>query len=93
MQVVEDFKDRLQSFGYVEGEFAYPQMTPQEEKQSMVKHLEIFGNADKSCVAPPTEKESKRCIALVSQMLQCNSYVPDEDYNQISGVMNVINSS
>ena len=93
VQLIENHKEELVELGYVEGEFVHPMMTPQEEKLSLVKHLEIFGKASKSVLLPPDAEEKKRCARIVAQRMQANAFIPDEDYNQISGLLNVIHSS
>jgi hypothetical protein len=93
IQVIELFKERVEEFGYVEGDYAYPQMTPQVEKKSMELHLGVFGNTVRSVRDAPNEAEVNRCVALVTQKLESNVYVPDKDYNTIEGVVDVIHSS
>jgi hypothetical protein len=68
-------------------------MTPQEERLSLENHLEIFGDAVKTVEVAPSEVELERCANIVAELMNANSFVPDEDYNQLSGVLNVIHSS
>jgi hypothetical protein len=92
-QLIENHKDEIVALGYVEGEFSFPLMTPQEERLSLENHLEIFGDAVKTVEVEPSEVELERCANIVAELMNANSFVPDEDYNQLSGVLNVIHSS
>lgn len=92
-QVIEEHKDRLVNLGYEEGAFALPQMTPQEEKLSLVNHLKLFGERVRSATLVPTESELKRCSTIVASMMSANTFMPDADYRQTSGILGVIHSS
>jgi hypothetical protein len=92
-QVFEEYKDKIVRLGYNEGSMRYPTMTPAEEVISLRKHLQLFGDRVKSVKRAPTAKESKRIVAIVTQMMEPATFMPDEDYDQVSGALNVINST
>jgi V8-like Glu-specific endopeptidase len=93
VQVIELFRDKIKELGFAEGTMMYPTMTPAEEKISLRKHLQLFGDRVKSIKVTPSEVQVRRIVSLVTDMLAPAAYVPDSDYNQVSGAMNVINST
>nr|WPR18095.1 MAG: protease polymerase P70 [Chemarfal virus 35] len=92
-QVVEDFKQEIEELGYEEGQFAYPDMSPVTERKSLESHLRLFHKRTRNVSKPPTEAEMKRCTALVAQMLEPASFVPDVGYRTEAGVLDVIHST
>ena len=92
-QVFENRKSELVELGYEEGTFLYPTLSPDEEVVSLRKHLQLFGDRVKKVVKPPSDEEIKRCASLVAAKLAPAAYIPDEDYDQVSGALDVINSS
>jgi len=93
VQVIEDFKKEIEELGYEEGQFAYPDMSPVTERKSLEAHLRLFDKRVRSATKLPTEEESKRCSAIVAQMMQPASFLPDVDYRTEAGVLDVIHSS
>nr|UHS71961.1 MAG: hypothetical protein 1 [Tombusviridae sp.] len=93
VQVIEDFKTEIEGLGYEAGQFAYPDMSPLTERKSLEAHLRLFDQRVRSVTKPPTEAEMKRCSAIVGQMMQPASFLPDVDYRTESGILDVIHSS
>nr|WPR18437.1 MAG: protease polymerase P70 [Crogonang virus 88] len=93
VQVMEDFKEEIKALGYEEGLFAYPDMSPATERKSLEAHLRLFDKRVRNVAKPPTEEEMKRCSAIVGQMMQSASFLPDVDYRTEAGILDVINSS
>ena len=93
IQVIEDHKGDIVKLGYEEGKFQYPEMDPATESKSLRAHLSLFGERVRSVTNKPSRSEIERCSKLVAERLAAASYVPDADYDQVSGLMNVINSS
>lgn len=93
VQALENHKERLVELGYVEGEFAYPSMSLTEEEGSLRKHLDLFASRIKLVTKEISTEHITRCASVTAEMLSENAYVPDADYDQLSGIMSVINSS
>lgn len=93
VQALEGLKERVKDLGYEEGAFEYPQMTPQDERKSLEKHLELYAKRVGSIKHNPTDSEKKRSAGLVASMLQPASFIPDEHYNRVEGVTDIIHSS
>jgi len=90
---IERRYDEIVALGYEEGAFTYPTLTPQEEKTSLVKHLELFAQRVRNVVKPPTLAEMKRCVTILATMLKPATFMPDPDYDEPSGILNIIHSS
>jgi len=93
VQVFEVNKQKFVDLGYQEGAMRYPTMTPAEEVKSLRKHLQLFGDRVKSIKVKPTPKQVKRIVTIVTKMMEPATFVPDEDYDQVSGALKVINST
>lgn len=93
VQVIEELKERIDSLGYEEGAFRHPEMTPQAERKSLEKHLDLYEKRHGSITHEPTVDEIARCSSLTAQMLQPASFIPDEHYDQLEGVSDIIHSS
>nr|UHS71988.1 MAG: hypothetical protein 1 [Luteoviridae sp.] len=93
VQVIENHKEEIVALGYEEGIFAYPEMTPETERKSLVEHLKLFAQRVRSVKRAPVADEMRRCAAIVAEMMKAASYVPDVDYDKESGIIDVINSS
>jgi len=68
-------------------------MDPTTERNSLLKHLELFDKRASTITAPPTEAEKQRCARLVAEFMQPASFVPRENYKTVEGILDVIHSS
>lgn len=93
LSMIEAHKEEIVGHGYDEGAFAYPAMTPTEEKNSLLNHLRLFGERVKSIKLAPSKEEVLRCATIVASMMQANAFVPDAGYDTVEGVFDVIQSS
>ncbi|APG75686.1 hypothetical protein 1 [Beihai sobemo-like virus 25] len=93
LQVIEDHKEEIVALGFEEGVFAYPDMSPDTERKSLEAHLNLFGERTRTITHPPTDDEHQRCSRLVAEMMQSATFVPKSDYREVSGVLDIINSS
>nr|UHS71942.1 MAG: hypothetical protein 1 [Luteoviridae sp.] len=90
-KVIDAREAELEPLGYVSGEFEYPEMTPTQERISLEKHLQLFGERKRKQTVTPKANMMARCVHIVSEMLQANAFMPDHDYKTVEGLMkNVI---
>jgi len=85
--------EELVKLGFVDGEFAWPEINASTEKKSLHKHLNLFGERQKTVRKPPTVAERKRCVQLLAKMLEHNKYEPRVGYKSESNLKRIINSS
>jgi hypothetical protein len=93
LNMIAAHEEEIVSYGYDAGLFSYPEMTPAEEKNSLLKHLRKFGECVKSVKIAPTKEEIQRCATIVASMMSANAFVPDANYDQVEGVYDIIQSS
>lgn len=93
MQALEEHMTEVVSCGYDPTVYQFPEMSAEMEERSLFSHIEIAANSRIRPALEPTELEIERCAQLVASMLDGAEYMPDPDYDELSGVLRVINSS
>jgi len=93
LDMLESFNEQVAKQGFVPDAYGEPVITKKAEELSLVKHLAMYEDRLNSIVAPPTEKEIERVVALAEKFLEHNKYMPDPDYKSVEGIRRIIEST
>jgi hypothetical protein len=85
--------DALVGLGFDSKKYQYPEITPDSERVSVVKHLELYHQRVTSVTKPPTAAEIKTAVRIITEMMSANAYEPDLDWKSTEAVLRVIDSS
>jgi len=90
---LNDREDELIKLGYDPIKYDWPEITPETEEVSCVKHMELFNTRNKSIIAAPNQKELERAVQIVTQMMSANKYDAPKNYKSTTNINRIINSS
>ncbi len=94
VKVLDARIEEIEALGYERGAFEYPAMTPSQERESLEKHLDLFGERVRSQTLVPDTSKKTRCARIVAEMMDANRFMPDHDYKTVDGLMkNIIMTS
>lgn len=93
VKAFEAAKEVAVECGYEAGKYDYPDMSAATEEKSLVKHLEIASRGVQEMKRVPDAAARERVALLVAERCRAATFSPDADYNQVSGIMRIINSS
>lgn len=90
---LNDREEELIKLGYDPTKYDWPEITPETEEVSCVKHMELFNERNNNIKAAPSSKELDRAVQLVTQMMSANKYDAPKGYKSVANINKIINSS